>query len=406
MDDFAREMNWIGARQEEMVRQVREWASINSSSWNVKGLDAMRKMLHHEFSILGGEMETIDLAPLVVIDGHGESVQIPVGKALKITKRPQASLKVFLGGHMDTVFAEDHHFQEVTQLDDNTLNGPGVADLKGGLAAMLTALMALERSPHAEKIGWEVLINPDEEIGSHGSGVLFPGIAERNHIGLIYEPPVDDTGTLAAARRGSGNFTMVVRGKAAHAGREFDKGRNAISLLGEIIVRLHALNNLYEGITLNVGRIEGGGALNIVPDLAIVRFNVRIADSAAEAWMLQKIDELRIEFDAREGYSVTVDGFFNRSPKPMDQPQQRLFAMVEDCGEKLGLKLGSKDTGGCCDGNDLKAAGLTNVDTLGVRGGKIHSDQEYMRIDSLVERAGLSALLLFRLASGDLVWHP
>ena len=139
---------------------------------------------------------------------------------------------------------------------------------------MLTALKALEASPLAGKIGWEVLLNADEEIGSPGSIGVIKQIAARCDLGLLYEPALPD-GTLVSWRKGSGNFSFVVRGKAAHAGREFEKGRNAIVAASRLIDEIANLNTDPE-VTYNAGRISGGGPLNVVPDLAIGRVNVRV----------------------------------------------------------------------------------------------------------------------------------
>jgi glutamate carboxypeptidase len=278
-----------------------------------------------------------------------------------------------------------------------------VADLKGGLVVMLTALQALERSPYAEKVGWEVLLNPDEEIGSPGSAPLLEQSARRNHLGLVYEPALAD-GTLAGARKGSGNFTAVVRGKAAHAGREHHLGRNAIVALADFVGALDALNGRRPGVTVNPGRIEGGGPLNVVPDLAIVRFNVRVADAEQQTWVDQELQRLGAAIDAREGISLALRGRFGRPPKVLTSANLALFEMLAGCGAELGVGIRWQSTGGCCDGNNLAAAGLPNVDTLGVCGGRIHSSREFVLLDSLTERARLSALFLMKLGAGEL--HP
>ena len=304
---------------------------------------------------------------------------------------------------MDTVYAIDSPFQTVRELDTDRLNGPGVADLKGGLLVMFLALSALERSPHRERIGWEVLFNPDEEIGSRGSAPLLAEAAQRNHLGLIYEPAYAD-GNLASARKGSGNFDLVINGRAAHAGRNPEDGRNAIAAASELITALNALNGQREGLTLNPGYVRGGGALNIVPDLCVFKFNVRTSQPSDECWLHEQLDLLLTRVNARDGYSVELRGGFTRPPKVFDEKNQRLAAMIGDCGRELGLDLQFKPTGGCCDGNNLAAHGLANIDNLGVVGGDIHSEREWMRVSSLAERGKLSALLLLRLASGEMSW--
>jgi glutamate carboxypeptidase len=302
---------------------------------------------------------------------------------------------------MDTVYGVDHPFQ-ATKLSTETLNGPGVADLKGGLAVMLVALEALERSPWKDKIGWRVFLNTDEEIGSIGSDPLLQQAAKEAHLGLVYEPALAD-GTLAGERKGSGNFTIVVRGRAAHAGRNPEEGRNAIVAAAELTQGLFALNGQRPDFTVNPGRIEGGGPLNVVPDLAILRFNVRTQSTEDEVWFFNEVDGLISLIHSRDGFRAERHGFFTRAPKPMHPRNRAAFDMVQQCGRELGLDIGIKPSGGCCDGNNLWKHGLPNVDTLGVRGAHIHSDQEIVYLSSFTERAKLSALLLMRLARGDLV---
>lgn len=230
MVDYATHLDWIKGQQDHMVSLVERWAAVNSGSRNTAGLNTLLDLLIDDFSTLGGEMRSPSLPPQTMVDSRGEPTEVPVGKALSIVKRPSAPLKVFLGIHYDTVFQADHPFQECSRIDRDRLKGPGVADAKGGLAVMLTALEALERSPWTQNIGWEILINPDEEIGSPGSAELLRAAAKRNHLGLLFEPALPG-GALVSSRRGSGNFTVVVRGRAAHAGRNPGEGRNAIHLL-------------------------------------------------------------------------------------------------------------------------------------------------------------------------------
>ena len=393
-------LDWIRTQQSTMIALTERWSAINSGSYNLEGLRTMRASLAEAFSALGGTAEVLPLAPITQINAAGETITIEMAEALTIRKRPEAKLQILLVGHMDTVFGPDHPFQ-TTVNNGETLNGPGVADLKGGLAVMLHALMALERSPWAENIGWQVLLNPDEEIGSIASDPLLKAAASGKTLGLVYEPALAD-GTLAGARKGSGNFTLVVRGRAAHAGRNPQDGRNAIVALAEITQQLFALNGGREGLTINPGKIEGGGALNVVPDLAILRFNVRTQHVEDEAWLLAEVNKLVDNLRSREGYQVELHGHFTRKPKPLAPRVQAVFDLVQQCGQDLGLTMTAKPSGGCCDGNNLWHHGLPNVDTLGVRGANIHSAKEIAYLDSFVERAQLSALLLMKLAQGDL----
>lgn len=397
------ELEWIDAQLPALRQELIGLSNQNSGSFNAAGVNAVGERLAQKFAALGGTIERIEVAPYRHTDDRGEWREHPLGRALRIRKRPDAPLRVFLCGHLDTVFAADHPFQQVRELDADRLNGPGVADLKGGLLVMWLALSALERSPYAARIGWEVLLNPDEEIGSQGSAPLLAEAAQRNHFGLVYEPAFNDGG-LAGARKGSGNFDIVVRGRAAHAGRNPEEGRNAIALAAELATALHALNGQREGLTLNLGYVYGGGSVNIVPERCVLKFNVRTRVQEDQRWLLDRVGTLLGEARTREGYGLELRGGFTRPPKPASDGIARLQNLLGDCGRQLGFELQFRPTGGCCDGNNLAAAGLPNVDTLGVVGGEIHSDREWMRVSSLAERSKLSALLLLRLAHGELSW--
>ena len=401
MESFAPHLDWIDSQEQHMIHLTEQWSRINSGSFHVEGVNRMGEVIADHFSWLKPSIEHIDVAPLTTVNSRGEEDTVPLGRALRIRKRPDAPLQVLLSGHLDTVFGKDHHFQEPVYNDDVTImNGPGVADLKGGLVCMLKALEALERSPWAEQIGWEVVMPPDEEIGSQSSDFLFKEAAERCRFGMIYEPALRD-GTLAGARKGSGNFSVVVRGRAAHAGREHHLGRNAIVACAEITQAIDALNGQRDGVTINPGKVEGGGPLNMVPDLAIMRFNTRMESVDDQQWLQAEFERVLDGFAARDGISVALHGGFTRAPKPMSDENAEIFDLVKTSGAQLGLEIGWKATGGCCDGNNFYKYGLPNVDTLGVRGGDIHSDKEFVMLDSLVERARLSALILMRVASGD-----
>ena len=378
-----------------MLAQVEAWAAINSGSRNLVGLDAMAAALLAAVSPLGGAATLVEAAPVDSVDAAGRTVPQPHGRNLHVVKRPDAPVRVLLTGHMDTVFGADHPFQALRWLDADTLNGPGVADMKGGIAVMLAALAALEASPFAAHIGWEIVINSDEEVSSPGSTPLLVAAAQRCHLGLTFEPALPD-GTLAGARKGSGNFSAIVTGRAAHAGREPENGRNALLAAADLALRLKALTAA--DLTVNPARIDGGGPNNIVPDHAVLRWNMRASTPEAAARVRADIDALTAETAAAHDVAIHVHGHFTRPPKPLDANQLRLFELVRDCGAALGLTVAWRDTGGVCDGNNLAATGLAVVDTLGPRGGAIHSADEFLCVGSLVERAQLAALVLMRVA--------
>jgi glutamate carboxypeptidase len=385
----------IAAGRDAMLARISDWAAINSGSRNLAGLAVMADRLLQAVAPLGGMATLEEPAPVSHVDAAGALVPLGHGRNLHVVKRPQAPVRVLLTGHMDTVFGVDHPFQALRWLDADTLNGPGVADMKGGIAVMLAALTALEDCELASGIGWEIVINSDEEVSSPGSTPLLVAAAARCHLGLTFEPALPD-GTLAGARKGSGNFSAVVAGRAAHAGREPENGRNALLAAADLALRLKALTAA--DLTVNPARIDGGGPNNIVPDNAVLRWNMRPSTPAAAERARAAIDALAAEIALAHEVAITVHGHFARPPKPLDANQARLFELVRDCGAALGLAIGWRDTGGVCDGNNLAATGLAVVDTLGPRGGAIHSADEFLCADSLVERAQLAALVLMRVA--------
>ena len=176
--------------------------------------------------------------------------------------------------------------------------------------------------------------------------------------------------------------------------------RSALEAAAHMVVDLEALNNRRDGVSFNVGAVEGGGPVNIVPDLAIVRFGARAPDADAAQWATWEVERIFREAKARDGISGHLHGGFYRPPKPRNEAQQAIFSAVADTGRALGLDLEFVDTGGVCEGNNIFAAGVPNVDTLGVRGGRIHSAEEYVVTSSFAERASLSAFLLNRIADG------
>ena len=396
--------NWILNQQDELIATLKEWSNINSGSFHVAGVERMAKVMQAYIQKAFNLSATqFSLPSFQQFDSSGLLIERPVGPLLKFSMRPEAKRRVLLCGHMDTVFPKESDFQEWHQIDNNTLGGPGVADMKGGILLMLTALQAFEKTETARSLGWDIILSPDEEIGSIGSARHLTKAAKSAQLGLVFEPSMPD-GFLAGARRGSGNFTLIVHGKAAHAGREYHLGRNAIAALSSAMQELDRLNILRDTSTLNLARIEGGGPNNIVPNLAICHFNIRVTSEEDQAFATQHISTVLQSLQALDGFGAELHGGFTRPPKPSTPQQEKLYELVRSCSQELNLKLDFRDTGGCCDGNNLLAAGLPNIDTLGVQGGDIHSDKEYMLIDSLTRRAQLSHHILQKVATEPERW--
>ena len=379
-----------------MLDQVEQWAAVNSGTGNLAGLKTVAGQLADAFAALPGAVRLVAPDPIESVDAAGTVKTIQRGDHLHLRVRPEAPVQLLLTGHMDTVFAADHPFQTLKWLEPGVLNGPGTADMKAGISVILAALTALETSPFAGRIGYDVMINSDEETGSQASAGLIADLAQGKTAALTYEPALPD-GTLAGARPGSGNFSVLIHGRSAHAGRNPEEGRNALVAAADLALRLNALKSA--DLKVNPAKIDGGGPNNVVPDQAILRVNMRPmtpdAMAAAEAALRDAIGAISRDHDVH----CHLYGGFNRPPKPLDPAATRLFELVRDCGAALGLPpISWNATGGVCDGNNIAACGVPVVDTMGPRGGAIHSSDEFLIVDSLAERAQLSALTMIKIA--------
>ena len=384
------------AGAEPMLAQVQAWAAVNSGSANLPGLEQVANLLGEAFSALPGELRLRNPGAVSAVEPDGRVREVAHGRNLHLTVRPDAPVQLLLTGHMDTVYGADHPFQTLRWQDERTLGGPGVADMKGGLAVMLAALKAVEASPLAQRLGYEVLINSDEEVGSPGSAALLAEAARGKRAALTYEPAALPDGTLAGARPGSGNFSFVVTGRSAHAGRNPEDGRNAVVAAAALALQIDAARR--EGLSVNVARVDGGGPNNVVPDGAVLRVNLRPRTQELQAEAQAAIDRAVAEVARAHDVGIHAHGGFGRPPKPLDAAAEQLFALVARAGADLGQPIRWQPSGGVCDGNNIAACGVPVVDTMGVRGGKIHSSEEYLIVDSLPERATLSAVTILRLA--------
>ncbi len=375
--------NTIGGRLDHLTADIVALCEINSGSFNSDGVNRVGSRLAEITSALRpATIEHLSVPEAQVMGPDGTTASSPMGDALRVRNRPDAPFQVCLFGHLDTVFPEDHPFQTVT-VDRYRLAGPGVADCKGGLVLATEVARALDESPWAENIGWELLVVPDEEIGSNSSKPLLRAAAERCDLGIGFEPSLP-SGGVAGARKGTLTAHTVVRGVAAHVGRAHHEGRSAIKALAELIIALEALNE-HPGVTVNTGKISGGGPLNVVPDFAIASYNMRVADAEAQQWVQGRFSEAV----AASPLDVDLTWTGSRPPKIRTPAIDQLLTDVAEAAGSIGLVIEAEDTGGCCDGNDLAAAGLPNVDSLGIVGGGIHGINEFADVASIPDRAAV-----------------
>ena len=379
----------LSDRSAELTDRLIRLCEQNSGSENIAGLVAMADLLRNEFASIASHQGAIEF---VSLRGHG-------APAIRVTFHPRAPRQILFSGHFDTVYGAQHAFQQCEQIDAKTLRGPGVADMKGGLVVMLAALEAFLETPSADQIGGEILLSPDEEIGSAATRAILEAAARSKKFAfaLVFEP-ARENGDLVRARMGTGIFSAICRGRAAHAGRAPEQGRNAIVALAEYLPLVHALNRELPGVLINIGRISGGEAANIVPDLATAEINVRITRATDAERVLSRLRALAEPINQREGFSLSIEGAFNRLPKEISGLDEALFQTWQTTAASLGVRLGWRDVGGGSDGNLLAAAGLSTLDGIGVVGGHLHSPNEYVLVSSLAERAQIAALFLHRLA--------
>lgn len=380
----------LASQKEPLTQLLITWAEQNSGSGNTEGLAKMLELLCASFSrIPGAKVEKVGLAG-------------SPAKALLVTQRPEAPIQFLCSGHYDTVYGPEHPFQRCTNQEGGRLGGPGVADMKGGLVVMLAALGAFEQLESSKKVGWKVLITPDEEIGSTASGPLISTTATKSTLGFVFEP-ARGNGDLVKSRSGTAVFTVTCHGKAAHAARVPNEGKNAILALAEFVLGAQQIAELAPGILVNTGNIRGGGPVNIVPDFAEAQINIRIQTASSQRLVEEKLASLAKTISEHAGVRFEMQGAFDRPPKECGKVEETLFQAWCEAAQQIGTKPFSwQHSGGGSDGNLLSAVGLPNLDGLGIIGDHLHSDREYAEPDSLVTRAQIAALVFDRIAKGEI----
>ncbi len=402
MNSHTREAHrWLAQQQSHMTADLIELANQNSGSTHFEGLLSVADWLEDWFDVRETSFQRVHLPPRRMVNDAGDELAFESPPALRWDFHPERERRVLLAIHYDTVFAADSPFQVCELQSPDMLQGPGVADAKGGIVILRNALRALAEFGLCSGCGWSVILNPDEEIGSPSSAELFESIAGEFDFGLLFEPSFPN-GALVSERKGSGNYDIVVRGRSAHSGRHFDEGRNALALLCGLLTRLDALNGQRTGTTINVGAVRGGTAVNIVPDLAIGRLNLRITDAASGQWFSQQLQQLVDQANVREGYRVQVFGGITSPPKRLCDGMRVLMQAVEESALTVGEQAVQWSfSGGACDGNKLASAGLPNIDTLGPVGRGLHSSEESMLPQSLVHKSQLVVELMSRFSAGE-----
>ena len=293
-------------------------------------------------------------------------------------------------GHYDTVWPIGTLDEMPFESDGETVRGPGVYDMKGGVAQALFAIDTLDHFSARPSVTPHLFLNSDEEIGSRESRRYIERLARGMDRVFVLEPSLGPAGKLKTARKGIGRFTVKVFGEAAHAGLDPGAGASAILELSHVIQELFALNDLDRGVTVNVGTIDGGLRPNVVAPHSEAVVDVRVATQEDADRIEQAIRELR---PATPGTSIEVDGLFGRPAMEHTPDNRKLWRLACRLGEELGLELEEGTAGGGSDGNFTSLYTAT-LDGLGAVGDGAHARHEHLRLEPTLERTALLALLL------------
>lgn len=389
----------IAPRRDEMVADLARHVAIPTGHNHTPGLDVYRRLLLARLEALGGMTSLIpgDRRPdwLAEPGERGEAPRFDPPPTAVCRRAVSGLPRILISGHLDTVFDPRGSFQTMAvSPDGRTAIGPGVVDMKGGILIALVALEALHTA--GVPVAWTFLLNSDEETGSYASDRLLRQEATQHDFGLALEPALPDGG-LVIERKGSAQFLIEAFGTSAHAGRDFHLGVSAVYALARAIERCEGLSDLPRGTTVNIGPLRGGLATNIVPDYAAAWGNARFKDDDAARDVRAALEALDQKFgdpSPRAPGAVRVRHSFARPAKPLTPKARELAERARAVSESLGVPMPFGSSGGVCDGNNLQAAGLPTIDTLGVKGGGLHTTQEWIQLESLVERATLFACLL------------
>ena len=391
-------VSWLDEREEEMLGLLERITNMNSGSLNSDGVDAVTAIFDEELRGLGFSTSRLPGELIEMPSCPGSDYSVDLTDHL-LARRPGNGSRLLLMGHIDTVFPPDSPFQTFRREGD-TIYGPGVADMKGGLVVMLYALKALAAADALDEAAFTVLLNSDEEMGSLSSRKYIEEEALEHDWGLVYESSGIDT--MTRQRKGIGQARLVVTGRAAHAGGAHEQGLSAIKELAYKIVQIENMTDYESGVTVNVGVVNGGEARNTISPCAEALMDLRYPQPEQGVAAMERWQEIfnRVYSYAVDGGEITTESYINlhRPPKIPTLESDWLLEKTIAIGRLLGQDIGITDSGGGTDGSLSQAVGLPTLDSLGIAGTGAHSNREEARASSLAERAALSAVLIRRLA--------
>jgi len=382
--EYAALAAYTDERSDAMVAALADLVGQESPSTDKQALDALAGLLAERWRDAGAEVQ------ILADPTAGNHVRASVPGRAVSEAGPQA---VLLLGHYDTVWPVGTLARRPFRVDGERALGPGVCDMKSGLVIAEFALRAIAALDLPLRRPVVMLMNSDEEVGSHTSRAQIESAAREAACVLVLEPSIPG-GALKTARKGVGSFRLEVRGRAAHAGVAPQEGVSAIEELARQILKLHAMTNLDVGTTVNVGVIEGGTRSNVVAARATAQIDVR-------AWTRAEATRIGAAIHALKPFNpsaaISVRGGFGRFPMERTQGTVKLFETAQRVGQSLGIPLSEGSSGGGSDGNFTAAIGVPTLDGLGAVGDGSHAEHEYIELASLPARAALLAGLLCEL---------
>jgi glutamate carboxypeptidase len=369
-------LNRLRSESGETLKLLETMVGMDSPSPDKKLVDRFSRFVGSQFESIGGRVE------YVLSERFGDHL------LARFNGGPSTE-PVMLLGHTDTVFSEGEAARRPFRIENGRATGPGVFDMKAGIALMWSALKVLGPLPRPVT----VLLTSDEEIGSPSSRELILKEAASARAVLVLEPSLPG-GALKTSRKGVGRFTIKATGRAAHAGIDPERGVNAIEEIAHQVLELRRLSDVSRGTTVTAGIVQGGTRVNVVPAEAAVEVDVRVSDNEEAARISEAIRGLQPYL---AGATLQIRGGINRPPMERTADTARLFTLAKHIGTELGVSIDEGSTGGASDGNFTSAMGIPTLDGLGPIGGGAHSLDEFVDVTSLPERAALVAGLIARI---------
>ena len=382
-----------------MLHDLESYVNMNTGTFNHVGLNQFRDRLEGEFNKIGFETSVKPGGEIDLLTCHRKKMVF--ADHLLAQRVGGQSKRLFLNGHLDTVFPKDDEFQTMKVETNGILKGPGVLDMKGGIVTLIFALKALHQSDRLDGVNITVFLNTDEEIGSLGSRSIIEELASEHDVGLIFEGSHDHK--MARQRKGLGQARIKVAGRESHAGAAHQEGVSANVELAHKVIELEALTDYSKKTTVNVGTIRGGEKRNTRPGCAEAFVDLRFVNNQEGLELKSKVEKIALNR-------------YTHSPNFPDLPKSEVWAILHRpaktihpitdslISEAMGLSrvigepiIGSDFSGGGTDGSLTQAKGLPTLDSLGPNGGGAHSSREWTTVSSLVARTQLAAVLIDRL---------